>query len=62
MANKKIQGKYRLSWNPQVDPILEERLMCINMTDSEYWDRMMKIIGISRSNPVTFKQRKIKWI
>lgn len=54
-------NKRKISWNPNVDPVVEERYRCINMSDMEYWESMMKLICMNRKGPVTFEKRKIQW-
>jgi len=52
----------RISWNPDVDPVTEERLALFQKSDLENWKRLMRIIFMNRREPVTFSKRKIKWI
>lgn len=51
-----------LSWNPDVDPVTEERLKLFSKSDLENWRRLMKIVFMNRKTPVTFSERKIEWI
>ena len=67
MSNKK--GNYikktstqRISWNPGVDPVTEERLALFAKSDLENWQRLMRIIFMNRPEPVSFSKLKIKWI
>jgi hypothetical protein len=55
-----LQGS-RISWNPDVDPVTEERLSLFAKSDHENWKRLMSIIFMNRRKPVTFLKRKIKW-
>jgi hypothetical protein len=51
----------RLSWNPDVDPVTEERLTLFTKSDLEIWQRLMRIVFMNRTSPVTFSKRKIEW-
>ncbi len=51
----------RISWNPEVDPVTEERLALFAKSDMENWNRLMRIIFMNRRESVTFSKRKIKW-
>ena len=53
--------KSYLSWNPEVDPVTEERLKLFSKTDLENWRRLMNIIFMTRKTPVSFSKRKIIW-
>jgi hypothetical protein len=55
----KLHTSY-LSWNPDVDPVTEERLKLLSKNDLENWRRLMKIIFMNRKTPVTFSERKIE--
>ncbi len=55
-----MQGS-RISWNPDVDPVTEERLSLFAKNDLENWKRLMSIIFMNRRKPVTFLKKKIKW-
>ena len=62
IENKDISLKgSRISWNPNVDPVTEERLSLFIKNDRENWKRLMSIIFMNRRKPVTFLKRKIKW-
>ncbi len=50
-----------LSWNPDIDPVTEERLKLFSKSDLEIWTRLMKIVFMNRTTPVTFSKRKIEW-
>ena len=50
-----------ISWNPEVDPVTEERLKLFSKSDLENWRRLMRIIFMNRRTPVTFSKRKIEW-
>ena len=63
MENNKLNtGVSRISWNPDVDPVTEERLALFAKSDQDNWKRLMRIIFMNRREPVTFSKRKIKWI
>ena len=51
-----------LSWNPEVDPVTEERLKLFSKSDLENWRRLMHIVFMNRTTSVTFSKRKIEWI
>jgi hypothetical protein len=62
IAHEKIRtGGSRISWNPEVDPVTEERLALFAKSDLENWNRLMRIIFMNRRESVTFSKRKIKW-
>lgn len=50
-----------LSWDPDVDPVVEDRLRCMQMSDEEYWNSMMRLLNLNRTEPITFEKRIIKW-
>jgi hypothetical protein len=54
--------KSYLSWNPEMDPVTEERLKLFSKSDLDNWRRLMHIIFMNRTAPVTFSKRKIEWI
>lgn len=63
MENDNIKTRIsHISWNPDVDPVTEERLALFAKSDLENWKRLMRIIFMNRREPVTFAKRKIRWI
>jgi len=55
-------NKSYLSWNPEMDPVTEERLKLLSKSDFEIWRRLMHIVFMNRTAPVTFSKKKIEWI
>jgi hypothetical protein len=55
------KNKMHLSWNPNVDPETEDRLVFMKMSDAEKWKSFNKLILMNRKEPLTFHKRRIEW-
>jgi len=53
--------KSTMSWDPDVDPVEEDRLRCMQMSDEEYWNSMMRLLNLNRKEAITFEKRIIRW-
>tara|TARA_R100000027_G_scaffold67602_1_gene67112 strand:+ start:1397 stop:1606 length:210 start_codon:yes stop_codon:yes gene_type:complete len=56
------KNKMRLSWNPDIDPETEDRLVFLAMSGPEKWQSLNRLILGNRKLPLTFHKRIIKWI
>lgn len=61
LKNKK---PYKLSWNPESNPEIEDRLHFLRLSDKQKWKYLMKLILSNypaSKDTVSFRKRIIEW-